>query len=451
MSYLDYIKNKVKENFQLEQHLEGGRRTASSISEDPNAPFYERHRRMISFLIPGTIVWVVWWSYMISTENSFDAFTGITGSLEKPRWLISITMVFGALVAGATSEGGAAIAFPVLTLTMGVAPAVARDFSYLIQSVGMTSAAFAIVFMGVKVEWKSLIWCTLGGIGGTVLGLELVAPELTPPFNKMYFVSIWAAFAFSLFWMNRLKDIRKVTTIENWDEGRFWEATFDIYGIPLCLNLNWKALTLLAFGILGGVFTGMSGSGIDICSFAVLTLLFRINERIATPTSVVLMAINTVFAYFYRTVGMKDFNNEAYQMLIVAAPIVCIMAPVGSILSSHFHSSVLAWLIYFIDAIQFLGALIIIKPWLNISEGGKTDEPGKLCWSSSLILVSGAIFFTLIAKIGVYILAPKEEIDHSILSLEEGNDDKVGNRVDRNNARESLATEVGATCNDNTL
>ena len=30
----------------------------------------------------------------------------------------------------------------------------------------------------------------------------------------------------------------------------------------------------------------------DICSFSVLTLLFRVSEKVATPTSIVLMAIN---------------------------------------------------------------------------------------------------------------------------------------------------------------
>ena len=68
----------------------------------------------------------------------------------------------------------------------------------------------------------------------------------------------------------------------------------------LALGLNWKARVLLAAGFLGGIFTAMSGSGIDICSFAVLTLLFRLTEKTATPTSVVLMAVNTFIAMCYR-------------------------------------------------------------------------------------------------------------------------------------------------------
>lgn len=37
---------------------------------------------------------------------------------------------------GMTSEGGGAVAFPVMTLALGIKPAVARDFSLMIQSCG---------------------------------------------------------------------------------------------------------------------------------------------------------------------------------------------------------------------------------------------------------------------------------------------------------------------------
>ena len=45
-------------------------------------------------------------------------------------------MVFGATIGGMTSEGGGAVAFPVMTLALGIKPSVARDFSLMIQSCG---------------------------------------------------------------------------------------------------------------------------------------------------------------------------------------------------------------------------------------------------------------------------------------------------------------------------
>ena len=50
-------------------------------------------------------------------------------------------MVLGATVAGMTSEGGGAVAFPVMTLALKITPAVARDFSLMIQSCGKSCSS----------------------------------------------------------------------------------------------------------------------------------------------------------------------------------------------------------------------------------------------------------------------------------------------------------------------
>lgn len=47
-----------------------------------------------------------------------------------------VTMLLGSFVAGITSEGSGAVAFPVMTLALHLNPQVARDFSIMIQSVG---------------------------------------------------------------------------------------------------------------------------------------------------------------------------------------------------------------------------------------------------------------------------------------------------------------------------
>ncbi len=90
-------------------------------------------------------------------------------------------------------------------------------------------------------------------------------------------------------------------------------------------------------------------------------------------------------------------------MWLAAVPVVCVFAPLGSIISSHFHRAVLAGLIYVVDIVQFIGAMVIVKPWLSKAEGGKTTTPEKLCWSSALILICGTLFFTMIAFSGAYL------------------------------------------------
>ena len=55
---------------------------------------------------------------------------------------MSITMIFGSMIAGATSEGGGVVAFPVMTLVLHIQPSIARDFSLMTQSCGKDSMLF---------------------------------------------------------------------------------------------------------------------------------------------------------------------------------------------------------------------------------------------------------------------------------------------------------------------
>ena len=83
-------------------------------------------------------------------------------------------------------------------------------------------------------------------------------------------------------------------------------------------------------GFIGGIFTGLSGTGIDICCFSILTLLFRVTEKTATPTSVVLMAVNSMFGMFWKNIMISPLNVEAWKYVGVALPIVVVGAPLGN-------------------------------------------------------------------------------------------------------------------------
>ena len=62
---------------------------------DPNAPWHERlivkHRRLVGVAIPFIFYQVLWWSCAI--EYSF-------WNLFPDRYFISITMIFGSMIAG---------------------------------------------------------------------------------------------------------------------------------------------------------------------------------------------------------------------------------------------------------------------------------------------------------------------------------------------------------------
>ena len=162
--------------------------------------------------------------------------------------------------------------------------------------------------------------------------------------------------------------------------------------------LNWKALVLLCTGFLGGIFSSIAGSGIDICSFACLTLLFRISEKTATPTSVVLMAINTVVGVLYREFAQGGVEPDAWGFLLVCAPIVCIGAPLGSVLGSFVHRLVLAWAVYITDTVQLVGAIVIVRPWIKQNKPG-LEQPAHLAGTSAAIFFSGLLKVIILFRI----------------------------------------------------
>ena len=107
--------------------------TEAALNVDPNAPWHERmlmkHRRWISIAIPYTFYNTIWWCLAIK-HNFFQYF--------PTHYPMSLTMLVGSAIGGATSEGGGAVAFPVMTLVLKLAPAIARDFSLMVQSCGRT-------------------------------------------------------------------------------------------------------------------------------------------------------------------------------------------------------------------------------------------------------------------------------------------------------------------------
>ena len=189
---------------------------------------------------------------------------------------------------------------------------------FFVHNLGEISS-FTIIMMRVIIELNALIYVSFGGIIGMIIGLEEIAPRLSPPYSKMYFVVIWSSFAFGLFLLNRNYGRRVHDKIQDWEGGVLWRST-------LCpsLTLNWKRELLFCFGILGGIFSAMAGSGIDICSFALLTIFFRISEKVATPTSVILMAINTTIGFAYRHFVMGGVERDAWGFFAVCIPIVVI-------------------------------------------------------------------------------------------------------------------------------
>lgn len=319
-------------------------------NHDPEQPpppdssvFYRRfiwHRpKWVGLFLPWCIVFVAW-IIVMSSANLWWVFTSPP---DAPGWQASVTMIFGSLIAGATSEGGGSVAFPVFTLIMNVPPSVARDFSLAIQSIGMTCASFTILYNRIRISWLSAIYCNLGGLIGIFVGLAWISPNMPPAYSKVVFVAIFFAFAINLFILNCQRRRRTYLDIPN--------------------PTIWSKLILFVAGIAGGILTSISGSGLDICSFSVLTLVFRMSEKVATPTSVILMATNAILGFFYQA-SRGVIVDQTWIYLASAAAIVPLGAPMGSFISAFLHRQVLAFFVYFTDTAQFILACVVLQAQL---------------------------------------------------------------------------------------
>lgn len=329
-----------------------------------------KRSQLLAVTIPAVLVWTCWLYFMVSGDH-WSLFGASSQGSDAPNWYMSVTMMVGSFIAGATSEGGGAVAFPVMTLFLDVPPGTARDFSLMIQTIGMNSAAFAIFYMGVRVERHALLFSTLGGALGVILGLEFVADHISPNFAKMLFVSCWLAFAFGLYWVNRYRDREVHLSITNF--------------------LPRHALLLFSTGIVGGLISSITGSGLDIATFALLVLRLRISERVATPTSVALMAFNAAIGFGYKATFMEGgMDAAAWNYWYVAVPVVTLGAPFGAWYIKSKSREFIAGILYVAIVLQFVAAIFILEVYAHLD---------LVAFSSGIFLL-GLGFFWFLARGG---------------------------------------------------
>ena len=290
-----------------------------------------KRSKYMSLIIIALIVWILW--LIILTPH--NALTNLIHN-----WQIAVTMIFGSMIAGATSVGGGAIAFPVFTKILQIEPHDAKVFSLAIQSVGMGAATLTIYLSNIAVEWRVILWSTLGGLIGIVIGQGLIALVLIPSMIKMSFTVMLVSFAITLFALNRNQ--RKV------------HEALPIFTI--------KEISILFIaGIIGGLMSGLVGNGIDIIVFSVMVLLFRISEKVATPTSVILMAFNAMAGFGLSVFVFDNFTAQAESYWLAAIPVVVVGAPLGAVLCSLMNRETIARTLIILILIELISSLLIIR------------------------------------------------------------------------------------------
>ena len=287
-----------------------------------------------------------------------------TISFLASHWYYPAVMVLGAFVAGLTPQGGGAVAFPALSVFLNVDRVLARDFSMMIQSIGMTSASIFILTRKDTVvkNYKPLLAFIPVCFSGFVLGM--VTLQTIPVYLiQALFLSLTATFVVAYYFSGhrgREDRLRETSPLES----------------------GWLWLILFA----GGMVTSLFGTGADILLYTLLITHFGMKEKPATYISIVLQAAVSILGYGYR--GAIDHGLSSYQIQtwLCAYPVVLFMAPFGAYVLAKIQ---VKWLLIAIIALNAMQLL-----YFNVHN----PAPAKTEASLAFCTVLSIVFYVLLRR-----------------------------------------------------
>ncbi len=258
----------------------------------------------------------------------------------QDHWQVSLTMVFGSMVGGGTSEGGGAIGFPVLTKVLHVQPQQARLFTFAIQSIGMMGASITILANRIPVEWRALRWGVPAAAAGVACSVLLLAPHVQPAVVRIAFTLLLAGIGLALAVQHARRRLDRNHQIPLWGTRE-------------------QAIVVIV-GFAGGVLSGVAGVGENTAMFVALVLLFRVSEDIATPTTVILLTATSLVAFLLHVLLLDDFHGQVVDQWLAAAPVVIVFGPIGALLCTRMSPALIRAVLWFLIAAE------VISTWLLV-------------------------------------------------------------------------------------
>jgi uncharacterized membrane protein YfcA len=253
-------------------------------------------------------IWFVWaigfnlvWAWLVFGQDQWQT--------AKEHWPIALAMALGSYAAGSTPMGGGTVGFPILVLLFNEPAALGRDFSFAVQSIGMTSASIFILARRQPLAWGMLKGAMVGSLIGTPLGIFFIAPYVPGLWIKLVFAVVWASFG--VLHLHCIREIAGHVGMTEFDER--WD-------FRVGLGLGMSSAALLA---------AVTGVGIDMVVYAALVLLCRADLKIAIPTSVIIMAYTSLWGVFIKNIT-TGLQPGVYENWLAAAPVVCLGAPLGA-------------------------------------------------------------------------------------------------------------------------
>jgi uncharacterized protein len=299
------------------------------------------------------VVGMVTWVGLFVTYNNL--------AFLAENWFYPVIMVLGAFVAGVTPEGGGVVAFPVLNIFIGIERTLARDFSLMIQSIGMTSASVFILTHSANTlrNYKPMLWLLPVSFVGFVTGMKTL--QAIPVYIiQALFLSLIATFAVAYY----LSDHR----------GRN-----DSLSLTEPIDYVIAVIVLL----IGGMCASLFGTGADIILYTLLVTRFGMKEKVATHMSIMMMAGISILGYAYRHFVDDGLTQQQVQTWLCAYPVVLFMAPLGAYVLKQIDKELMLKFICVLNIGQML-YFILYKPSLD-----------KFIWSAVFTATLGLIFFAV--------------------------------------------------------
>ena len=344
-------------------------------------------------------------SYLHSLSSAVWITIGLREDIFKAiatYYPMMLAMVVGSLVAGSTPLGGGVVAFPVGVLVLGFMPTQGRDFSLLIQSVGMTAASYLILYNKQHLiagsgdfMAKMIIFSAVG----LIIGFEClpVSPYIM---NIVYTTTVVCIVCVLMYqdYVNKLK----MRTPENAIGQERTNPIITKWDIPLVL-----------FAIGGGLLTSQIGSGADITCYLFANFLSAFNKESVigsgnyndnsfTAMSVIVMASNSILGSVLRLCTQQNdslkVSHEVLLCLFSCVPIVVLGAPIASLFLKPANQRNLRYAFYILGVLQLL-----IYGVIKIGD----DVQSWIAIAASICAVCGALFLHY-RLLGSIILVPSK-------------------------------------------
>lgn len=285
--------------------------------------------------------------YAIGVWAIMALFAGdlIWQALQQETNIVAGVMALGSFVAGATCLGGGAVAFPALTKVMEIDPFTAKSFALAIQSIGMSSASLFILFAVKNLPWRFIALYLKGSILGLLTALLWLDQLIGSDDIRIIFTLFCLGFLIVFILANE----------------------HDVFIRNHINTHTYKSQSIIIlFGIVGGLASGLMGSGADLLAFCALAIYFRLSIRIATQVSVLMMTVNSLAGVAVQFLWLDNIPPLTAQLWYAAAPIVIIGAPIGALVCKYISQKLL-----FIFVIILVVIEVVTTLWLIPVEGSK--------------------------------------------------------------------------------